>query len=146
MYRSSEPAAQARWHQLDRTHQNAVLALTEQLRGDLFDLILINAGISGPSPQNLLQSSDAELAQLFLTNAIAPVRSAETLLPLLGAQKGVIASTTSILGSLNENSQAARPVYAASKAALNMLTRALLPQTEAHCHAAVTAPWLGENR
>ncbi|MEZ3500856.1 SDR family oxidoreductase [Pantoea sp. KPR_PJ] len=130
-YRSSAPEAQAHWHALDMTHQHEVQQLAAQLNDQQFDLILINAGIAGPSHQNLLQSSDEELAQLFLTNAIAPVRSAETLLPLL-KQNGVIGFTTSILGSLNENDTAAMPIYSASKSALNMLSRALLPQINAH--------------
>ena len=131
-YRSRAPEAAAQWHALDMTHQEEVQQLATALQGESFDAMLINAGIAGPSQQNLLQSSDAELAQLFLTNAIAPVRCAETLLPLLAKQNGVIGFTTSILGSLNENDTATMPIYSASKSALNMLSRALLPQVEAH--------------
>nr|MBA2817396.1 C-factor [Candidatus Pantoea persica] len=131
-YRSSAPEVAAQWHALDMTHQDEVWQLATALQGDSFDAILINAGIAGPSQQNLLQSSDAELAQLCLTNAISPVRCAETLLPLLAKQNGVIDFTTLILGSLNENDAATMPIYSASKSALNMLSRALLPQVEAH--------------
>ncbi|MGP4131264.1 SDR family oxidoreductase [Pantoea tagorei] len=131
-YRSSAPEAEAQWHALDMTHQEEVRQLAARLKEETFDAILINAGISGPSHQNLLQSSDDELAQLFLTNAIAPVRCAEALLPLLAKQDGVIGFTTSILGSLNENDTAAMPIYSASKSALNMLSRALLPQINQH--------------
>jgi NAD(P)-dependent dehydrogenase (short-subunit alcohol dehydrogenase family) len=112
------------------THSSAVQQLASQLSGKTFDAILINAGISGPSHQKVLQSDDQDLAQLFLTNAIAPVRSAEILLPLLKPE-GVLALTSSQLGSLNENPQAQMPIYSASKAALNMLSRTLTPAVDA---------------
>ena len=70
------------WQALDMTDASAVQQLAGQLSGNAFDAILINAGISGPSHQKVSQSDDQELAQLFLTNAIAPVRTAEILLPL----------------------------------------------------------------
>lgn len=118
------------WQALDMTDASAVQQLAGQLSGKSFDAILINAGISGPSHQKVSQSNDQELAQLFLTNAIAPVRSAEILLPLLKPE-GVLALTSSQLGSLNENPDAQMPIYSASKAALNMLSRTLTPVVEA---------------
>ncbi|WP_337028755.1 SDR family oxidoreductase [Pantoea eucalypti] len=125
------------WHALDMTHSSAVQQLASQLSGKTFDAILINAGISGPSHQKVLQSDDQDLAQLFLTNAIAPVRSAEILLPLL-KQEGVLALTSSQLGSLNENPQAQMPIYSASKAALNMLSRTLTPAVDAQSGTLLT--------
>lgn len=118
------------WYALDMTHASAVQQLASQLSGKTFDAILINAGISGPSHQKVSQSDDQALAQLFLTNAIAPVRSAEILLPLLKPE-GVLALTSSQLGSLNENPEAQMPIYSASKAALNMLSRTLTPAVNA---------------
>jgi len=118
------------WQALDMTDASAVQQLAGQLSGNAFDAILINAGISGPSHQKVSQSDDQELAQLFLTNAIAPVRTAEILLPLLKPE-GVLALTSSQLGSLNENPEAQMPIYSASKAALNMLSRTLTPAVEA---------------
>ncbi|MGK3142547.1 SDR family oxidoreductase [Pantoea sp. C2G6] len=133
-HRSGVPAAgnqpEIHWHALDMTQAAAVQQFARQFSGAQFDAMLINAGISGPAHQQLAQSSDQELAQLFLTNAVAPVRSAEILLPLL-KQNGVLALTSSQLGSLNENPQATMPIYAASKAALNMLSRTLVAAVEA---------------
>jgi NAD(P)-dependent dehydrogenase (short-subunit alcohol dehydrogenase family) len=78
----------------------------------------------------LIATSDDELMQLFMTNSVAPVRMAEGLLPLLSEKQGVLGITTSRLGSLTENAEAIRPYYSASKVALNMLSRALLPQMD----------------
>lgn len=119
------------WHPLDMTESAAVEQLVSQLAGETFDVILINAGIYGPAHQTLSKSDNQELAQLFLTNAVAPVRSAEILLPLLSKQKGVLAITSTQLASLNENPRAEMPLYSASKAALNMLSRILAEDVEA---------------
>jgi NAD(P)-dependent dehydrogenase (short-subunit alcohol dehydrogenase family) len=126
------------WHALDMTESSAVQQLAGQLAGQMFDAILINAGIFGPAHQTLAQSEAQELAQLFLTNAVAPVRSAEILLPLLSKQKGVLAITSSQLASLSENPRADMPLYSASKAALNMLSRSLAEEVEAQAGTLVT--------
>ncbi|WP_312054235.1 SDR family oxidoreductase [Pantoea brenneri] len=126
------------WHALDMTESSAVQQLADQLAGQTFDAILINAGIYGPAHQTLAQSEAQELAQLFLTNAVAPVRSAEILLPLLSKQKGVLAITSSQLASLSENPRADMPLYSASKAALNMLSRSLAEEVEAQAGTLVT--------
>ena len=114
-----------RWLALDITDGAARAALLQQLQGEQFDAVLINAGIFGPDAQQLQQAEDAELSELFITNAVAPVRLAESLLPLLRDKQSVVGITTSQLASLNENRVAAMPLYSASKAALNMLSRAL---------------------
>ena len=126
------------WHALDMTESSAVQQLAGQLAGQMFDAILINAGIFGPAHQTLAQSEAQELAQLFLTNAVAPVRSAEILLPLLSKQKGVLAITSSQLASLSENPRADMPLYSASKAALTMLSRSLAEEVEAQAGTLVT--------
>lgn len=64
-----------------------------------------------------------------MTNTFSPVRCAAALIPLVKPQTGVMALMTSELGSLNENDAATYPLYAASKAALNMLTRGLRDTT-----------------
>lgn len=118
------------WLTLDINHHDERVALKEQLSSRQFDLIFINAGVYGPSHQDVTQANDDEVIELFLTNTFSPIRCAAELLPLLKSQTGVIALMTSELGSLNENSSATYPLYAASKAALNMLTRGLLAAAE----------------
>ncbi|MFB4361593.1 SDR family oxidoreductase [Pantoea sp. BS_8] len=134
-YRSAIPPqgehSEVDWHQVDITDTDAVKHVAVQLSGEPYDAILINAGVYGPAHQKLAETDDSELMQLFLTNAVAPVRCAEILLPLLNQQKGVIALTSSQLASLNENRSADAPLYSASKAALNMLTRSLAREVEA---------------
>lgn len=119
---------QLQWLALDITDGAQRDALVRQLGDEPFDCILINAGILGPHASQLRDVDDVQLSELFFTNAVAPVRLAESLLPLLRDKQSVLGLTTSRLASLNENRDAAMPFYSASKAALNMLSRALATQ------------------
>ena len=133
-FRSTQVAYQhpnLRWLALDITQAAQREPLLQTLQNERFGAVLINAGIFGPDDQQLKFASDEALSQLFLTNAIAPMRMAESLLPLLQPQQGVLGLTTSRLASLTENAVAAMPLYSASKAALNMLSRALAHQMAA---------------
>lgn len=85
------------------------------------DLLFVNAGIAEP---NDLESIDLDgIGHLFMTNAVAPVRAAVS---LLGALKphGMLAFMSSRMGSVSLTTQDNRAMYRASKAALNSLTRA----------------------
>ncbi|PRD13280.1 SDR family oxidoreductase [Pantoea coffeiphila] len=123
------PAA-VEWVTLDINQSAAREAVKNTLSAHHFDLIFINAGVFGPDHQDIHQASDEEIIQLLLTNAISPVRTAAEFIPLLNHRTGVLALMTSELSSLNENEIATYPLYSASKAALNMLTRGLQEATE----------------
>ena len=84
------------------------------------DRVLLNAGIYGPAAQDVASIGDDEIALLFLSNAIAPLRLARALAPRLAAD-AVLACTSSQMGSLQLSLGADMPLYAASKAALNSL-------------------------
>ncbi|KMV73553.1 SDR family oxidoreductase [Rosenbergiella epipactidis] len=120
----------AQWLALDITDSASQQQFIEQLADQRFAAIVINAGVFGPAEQRVDLASDAQLHQLFLTNSFAPVRLAQRLLPYLVPQSGVLAFTSSQMASLTENPAAEMPLYAASKAALNMLVRALHPAAQ----------------
>lgn len=122
--------ASVEWVTLDMNKQEDRKAVKDALSARRFDLVFVNAGVFGPDHQDLHQASDEEMLQLFLTNAISPVRTAAEFLPLLNHRTGVLALMTSELSSLNENDVATYPLYSASKAALNMLSRGLQDATE----------------
>ena len=100
--------------------------LAEALAGQRYDLVYINAGVYGPPHQAALDASLAEVGELFMVNAVAPLRLAERLLPRLDAQAGVLAFMTSELGSVAGNRDGGMALYRASKAALNSLTRSFV--------------------
>jgi NAD(P)-dependent dehydrogenase (short-subunit alcohol dehydrogenase family) len=89
------------------------------------DLLFVNAGISEPA--DLGDIDDAGIAHLFLTNAVAPVRAALLLQDCL-APDGMIAFMSSRMGSVSLTTQDNKAMYRASKAALNALTRSMMPR------------------
>lgn len=86
------------------------------------DLLFVNAGISEPG--DVAGIDEPGIAHLFLTNAVAPIRAAESLLGCL-APGGIIAFMSSRMGSVALTTADNKAMYRASKAALNSLTRAL---------------------
>ncbi|MEQ4509882.1 MAG: SDR family oxidoreductase [Dickeya sp.] len=112
------------WLALDINDSSQRTAFCQSLAATSFDLVLINAGIYGPEHQDATAIEPEQWVPLFLTNTLAPIALASALLPCL-APGATLAFMTSRLGSLTENPHAELPFYAASKAALNMLTRSL---------------------
>lgn len=103
-------------------------ALKRTLQGQVFDVVVINAGIMGPRPQSVEEVTTTELTQLFLTNAIAPIRLAERLVQQIRPGSGVLAFMSSRFGSITCPDGADAVLYKASKAALNSLTNSFVAQ------------------
>lgn len=102
----------------------SIAALLAAVGNQRFDLVLVNAGVFGPRHGNATAVTRAEVADLIWTNAIAPIRVAEALLPQLN-DNGTLAFMSSRLGSVALNTDGGADLYRASKAALNTLTRSL---------------------
>jgi NAD(P)-dependent dehydrogenase (short-subunit alcohol dehydrogenase family) len=88
------------------------------------DAVLINAGIAGPGHMSASEATEAEIGHLMFVNAIAPIRLARELAGSVRERSGVLAFTSSIMGSIALNS-GGHELYRASKAALNSLSRGL---------------------
>ncbi|KPF75817.1 hypothetical protein IP88_06905 [alpha proteobacterium AAP81b] len=102
----------------------SIAALVAAVAGKSFDLVFVNAGAFGPRHSSPTAVTPAEFAALLWTNALAPIRVAEALLPSL-ADNGTLAFMSSRLGSVSLNTEGGYDLYRASKAALNTLTRSL---------------------
>jgi NAD(P)-dependent dehydrogenase (short-subunit alcohol dehydrogenase family) len=122
----AESTSALRLETVDIDDAAAAAALAERLRGAAFDVIFVNAGVAGPNDQSLDRATPAEIGALFYTNAVATVRVAEKLAPLARPGTGVIAFMSSRVGSISEASSGVRPLYRASKAALNSMTRSFV--------------------
>lgn len=108
---------------LDLGDAASVDALAQRLADTQLDLLFVNAGISGPREATANNVSLEDLGTLFMTNSVAPIRLAERLLPLMAPRNGVITFMSSIMGSIELGPELGMPLYGASKAALNHLTR-----------------------
>ncbi|CAM4107846.1 C-factor [Pseudomonas reidholzensis] len=96
-------------------------ALQQRLNGQVLDLLFVNAGVMGPLPQDLEGVATQDIGELFMTNAVAPIRVARRLAGQLREGSGVLAFMSSILGSVTIPDGAEIPLYKASKAALNSM-------------------------
>ena len=90
----------------------------------VLDAVLINAGVAGPEHRSASAATAAEVGEMMFTNAIAPIRLARTLVGKIRPGSGVLAFTSSVMGSVAEN-PGGHELYRASKAALNSLSRGL---------------------
>jgi 3-oxoacyl-[acyl-carrier protein] reductase len=96
------------------------LAAIEERRGGV-DALVNNAGLARPGL--LLSSSDADIAAQIAVNLVAPITAARAVLPgMVRRRRGVIVSLGSVVATTPFRGQA---VYAATKGALEALTRAL---------------------
>ncbi|KIH85529.1 SDR family oxidoreductase [Pseudomonas batumici] len=116
---------------LDMDDQAAVSALAQRLEGQVFDLLFVNAGVKGPEDQRPGNASLAEIGQLFMTNAIAPVALAQRFVGQIRRGNGVIAFMSSGLGSVTTPDAPELAFYKASKAAMNSMVSTFLSEIEA---------------
>jgi NAD(P)-dependent dehydrogenase (short-subunit alcohol dehydrogenase family) len=110
---------------LDLNNAGQLDALATKMAGKKLDAVLINGGSAGPEHMSASKATEAEIGVLIYTNAIAPIRLARALAGTVRENTGVIAFTSSIMGSVGLGSDGYHELYRASKAALNSLSRGL---------------------
>jgi NAD(P)-dependent dehydrogenase (short-subunit alcohol dehydrogenase family) len=109
---------------LDATDWPAIDALGKDLEGRQIDLLLVNAGISGPITLPIGEVDPDVFGSVIMTNALAPLRIIDRLAHLVPSE-GTIAVMSSDLASISRNTVATWEAYRMSKAALNMGLRSL---------------------
>jgi NAD(P)-dependent dehydrogenase (short-subunit alcohol dehydrogenase family) len=110
--------------QLDVNNPAALDGFAATLGGKVVDAVLVNAGVSGPAHRTADKATAEEIGALMFTNAIAPIRLARSLASHVRPGSGVIAFTSSVMGSVAVN-PGGHELYRSSKAALNSLARGL---------------------
>lgn len=115
----------AKLETIDIDDAAAVDALARKLEGQTFDVVFINAGVSGPSHHSADAATAEEIGKLFATNSVSPIRLARKLLGNVETG-GTVAFMTSVLGSIAENSSGGMELYRASKTALNSLVKSFV--------------------
>jgi NAD(P)-dependent dehydrogenase (short-subunit alcohol dehydrogenase family) len=115
----------ARVLSVDVSDAGSVRRMGEHLGDTPIDVLVNNAGVSGPGRNIATLDLDAVRATLEV-NTIGPMRVTQALLPNLRAGTGKkIAHVTSLMGSIADNSSGGAYGYRASKAALNMFNKNL---------------------
>lgn len=105
---------------VDVAEADSRAALAQRLEGRSFDAIVLNAGVSGP---RRMGGADDELLHTLHANAVGPTQLAWALKNAVKPETGVVAFTTSLMGSVGDNAQGGADTYRASKAALNSYAR-----------------------
>lgn len=109
---------------LDVTDASQIKNLATLLDKESIDVLINNAGISGPSNEELLSSS--EWMETFHVNTIGPYMLARALLDQIErSHLKIIANISSSYGSIQLNNRGDYSVHRASKAALNAVTKSL---------------------
>jgi NAD(P)-dependent dehydrogenase (short-subunit alcohol dehydrogenase family) len=115
---------------VDINNMATVDAFVTRVKSQIYDVVFINAGIGGPEGKTAETISTDEVTHIFMTNAIAPVRLAYKLLPTVKPETGILAFMSSRLGSVELGAHLTMPIYSASKAALNQLSRGFVAGME----------------
>ena len=119
--------------QLDVTDQESVNKARKQIENNstVLDVLINNAGISGNVPQTALETQPNTYTSVFDTNLYGVIRVTQAFIELLKkSDEPRIVNVSTSVGSLTMQSDknwmayesAKYPVYAASKAAMNMYT------------------------
>lgn len=114
-------------HALDVADHVEIDRLAQVLADESIDLLINNAGIYPDSDKAGFGHTDyAEWMQAFLINTMAPLKMAEAFAAQIarGKQK-TIATITSKMGSIADNSGGGSYLYRSSKAAVNMVVKSL---------------------
>jgi NAD(P)-dependent dehydrogenase (short-subunit alcohol dehydrogenase family) len=107
-------------HMLDVTDGAAVARLGKRLDDEIIDVAIANAGVAGSK-----ELTDTEgWMKTFAVNTIAPLVVANAVRPAVAKshQKKIVA-ITSVLGSIERNTEGGMYAYRSSKAALNAAFR-----------------------
>jgi NAD(P)-dependent dehydrogenase (short-subunit alcohol dehydrogenase family) len=120
-----KPAGAAEMMTLDVTNFNEVKQLTSRLKGVPIDVLFCNAGISGKRGMTVGSFDYADWENVLRVNLLGAAAVVEALVDNVAAsERKIVALMSSRLGSITESSGMTLP-YSTSKAALNMLAKAL---------------------
>jgi NAD(P)-dependent dehydrogenase (short-subunit alcohol dehydrogenase family) len=113
-------------HALDVSTAEDIRRLAQSLAEQPVDILLNNAGVYGPEEQGLGSVEPEAWIGVLKVNTIAPLLMAQTFLPNVerGARR-IIATVTSLMGSIGDNGSGGYYLYRSSKAAVNMVARSL---------------------
>jgi NAD(P)-dependent dehydrogenase (short-subunit alcohol dehydrogenase family) len=114
---------------LDLSDPEQLDAFPARLQGPPLDVAIFNGATPGPEHRSVQDATVSECAELFFVNALGPARLAWRLIDSVTPDTAVFAFISSVQGSIERNPTGANPLYRASKAALNSLSRSFYLST-----------------
>jgi NAD(P)-dependent dehydrogenase (short-subunit alcohol dehydrogenase family) len=126
-------------HALDVAELTAIEALAQKLHGVPMDLIINNAGIYPDRHSGFGQIDYEAWMMAFLVNTMAPLKIVEAFVSNLELGRGkLVATVSSKMGSLDDNTSGGCYLYRSSKSAVNMVMKSLSLDLTARGIRAVT--------
>ena len=116
----------ARVERLDVTDQASVDALAARLQGVPIDYLINNAGIKGKDSSNLEELDIKDIERTLDVNTLGPLRVMKALFEnVKQGDRKVVATISSMMGSMEMNTWGCCVGYRASKSAVNSFTKTL---------------------
>ena len=107
-------------HGLDVTDHAQIERLADELSGVAMDVLINNAGLYGPRMDDADAVDYAQWRQVMDTNTLSPLKVATAFTPHVAAGSfKTIATLTSKMGSIADNTSGGAYIYRSSKAAVN---------------------------
>lgn len=112
----------ARALKLDVADAASVSGLAWLIDGERFDVVVVNAGVYGPSTSGLETPTEADFDAVMHTNVLGPMRVLPQIAEAL-APDARVAILSSRMGSIGLRTSTAAWLYRASKAAVNSVMK-----------------------
>lgn len=114
-------------HALDVTDRAQIDALAKTLAHEAIDLLMNNAGVYPDGEFKDFGHTDYDAwLYAFQVNSMAPLKMAEAFVSQVArSRRKIIASISSKMGSMDDNTSGGAYLYRSSKAALNMVVKSL---------------------
>lgn len=113
-------------HPLDVTDKAQIQALAYELRGEVIDILINNAGVYGSMKHTFGDVDEADWLETFKINTIAPLNMAEAFVDKIAmSEKKMIATVSSKMACMSDNGSGGSYIYRSSKAALNAVVKSM---------------------
>jgi NAD(P)-dependent dehydrogenase (short-subunit alcohol dehydrogenase family) len=113
-------------HRLDVTDIKRIRDLAGELRDERIDVLFNNAGTGEPDEQSFGHTDESDWLEAFRINTIGPMKMVEAFVNHVSRSgRKIIATMSSIMGSIGYNNSGGYYIYRSSKAAVNMVMKTL---------------------
>ncbi|HKY32908.1 MAG TPA: SDR family oxidoreductase [Candidatus Polarisedimenticolia bacterium] len=113
-------------HRLDVADAGQIRALAAEMSGQSIDILINNAGTYGPSGERFGEADPEVWLHVLRVNTVGPALMAFSFAGSVGrSSRRVMATVSSRMGSLSDNTSGGRYAYRSSKAAANMVMKSL---------------------
>jgi len=113
-------------HAMDVSDKAQIQAVAYELRTDAIDMLINNAGVYGSMRNTFNEIDENDWLETFKVNTIAPFHVSQAFAGHVSlSQKKLIATVSSKMASMSDNTSGGSYIYRSSKAALNAVVKSM---------------------